>query len=663
MKGAADVTPPASTGANDPGEDASTGSTSPGSTSGGDASAGGAFDTRICYVVLSHQRPWLVQRLVDAIRRSDPDASVVIRHDQFASGGREEPLPVIEGAHVIGVARPAAWGSYELTESILDAWHWAREHLEFDWIVLLTGQDYLARPLSELKAHLATCGADALMELDQVGHSEGYVRARDVGAELYRYRYYGGPRTSRLPWSRMGFLLGVARWQPFVSVRVNPRVHQMIFGYRSPRAPFSKDFPPIWARNWVALGRPALDTLLDYVDTHPEYVEHYRRTFHSAESFFQTILWGHPDIRLRLGGLHYERWDPAHASPEVLDIDDLEPIVASGAFFVRKLALGRGRGITGALDALTAGRDPGEVVREAMAARSPSADRTAPPSLVSVILPMRNAEQTLAEQLDALSRQTYTGAWELLVADNGSSDRSREIALAYVDRIPGLRVLDASERIGAAHARNIAAGEARGDVLAFCDSDDIAEPDWLEAIADAMTGNHFVGGRLVYTQLNPGQRPSVVDQDDLEVHLGYLPAASSSNMAMSRALFEELGGFDESYASYGEDTDLSWRAQLAGYPLVYAKDAVVVWRSKASTQDWLRQVYRTGRMDARLYRDYRGAGLRRSRVLPLLRTGAWIVLHAPRLVRDEGFRARWLQWLAYRGGRLRGSVAYRVLFP
>jgi GT2 family glycosyltransferase len=133
-------------------------------------------------------------------------------------------------------------------------------------------------------------------------------------------------------------------------------------------------------------------------------------------------------------------------------------------------------------------------------------------------------------------------------------------------------------------------------------------------------------------------------------------------MAIGRDGYEELGGFVETYPPC-EDVDLAWRAQRAGHQLVYARDAVVAYRSRQTLRALLRQVYRTGRMDARLYRDYRGAGLRRSRVLPLLRTGAWIVLHAPRLVRDEGFRARWLQWLAYRGGRLRGSVAYRVLFP
>jgi GT2 family glycosyltransferase len=177
-----------------------------------------------------------------------------------------------------------------------------------------------------------------------------------------------------------------------------------------------------------------------------------------------------------------------------------------------------------------------------------------------------------------------------------------------------------------------------------------------------MVEHSVVGGRLDYVTLNVAGRPVVVDQHELEVHLGYMSAASSSNMALTRAVFDELGGFDESYASYGEDTDLSWRAQLAGYRLGYAKDAVMVWRPKGSTRDWLRQVFKVGRVGARLYRDYRGRGLRRDPLVPVARSGASIVLHAPSILRSKEQREFWAQWLAYRAGRLSGSLQQRVLF-
>ena len=222
--------------------------------------------------------------------------------------------------------------------------------------------------------------------------------------------------------------------------------------------------------------------------------------------------------------------------------------------------------------------------------------------------------------------------------------------------------MDASERLSAAHARNIAAHEARGDVLAFCDADDIADPRWLEAIAAATAEHAVVGGRLDFGPLNRCHWPIVVDQEELEVHLDFMPAASSSNIAIHTAVFEELGGFDESYASYGEDTDLSWRAQFAGYPLFYAKDAIILWRSRDSLEDWLRQVYKVGRVGARLYRDYGARGLRREQPVHVARGAASMVLHSPTILRSREQRLFWAQWLAYRAGRLSGSWRNRVLF-
>ena len=86
---------------------------------------------------------------------------------------------------------------------------------------------------------------------------------------------------------------------------------------------------------------------------------------------------------------------------------------------------------------------------------------------LSVIVPVLNAVPTLGQQLEALSRQAYDGTWEVVVADNGSTDGSPELAAAWQDKLPALRVIDASDRRGAGATRNAAARVARGDVFAF----------------------------------------------------------------------------------------------------------------------------------------------------------------------------------------------------
>jgi GT2 family glycosyltransferase len=280
---------------------------------------------------------------------------------------------------------------------------------------------------------------------------------------------------------------------------------------------------------------------------------------------------------------------------------------------------------------------------------------------ISTIVAVLNAEATLGAQLEALAGQTYQGPWELILADNGSTDASVQAARSYEGRIPLLRVIDASATRGAAHARNQGARHAVGDILAFCDADDVVSPGWLEAIAARASCCALVGGRLDFQQLNAPRWPIIVDEEGLEVHLGFLRIAPGGNLAIPRDAFEKLGGFVESYLA-GEDVDFSWRAQLAGYPIVYAPEAVVACRPKETLRGLMRQVHRAGRTDVRLYRDYRHAGLSRDPVVATVKTSAWLLLHLPSVLRARDRRTRWAQWVAYRTGRVRGSVEHRVLF-
>ena len=81
---------------------------------------------------------------------------------------------------------------------------------------------------------------------------------------------------------------------------------------------------------------------------------------------------------------------------------------------------------------------------------------------LSVIIACHNAAATFGEQLDALAEQAWSEPWELIVADNGSTDETLELVERYRERFNDLHVVDASDRKGAAHARNVGArGGAR----------------------------------------------------------------------------------------------------------------------------------------------------------------------------------------------------------
>ncbi|MFI7586447.1 glycosyltransferase [Spongisporangium articulatum] len=205
---------------------------------------------------------------------------------------------------------------------------------------------------------------------------------------------------------------------------------------------------------------------------------------------------------------------------------------------------------------------------------------------VSVVVACLDAEATLGVQLEALARQTFRGPFEVLICDNGSRDGSRELACSYVDRLPGLRVLDASDRRGPGHARNVGARAAQAPLVVFCDADDEVADDWLATMVAALHRNPFVAGRFGTTRLNGAwvRRTRPLDQQGGLQHSPFgpdLPHAGAGNLGIRRELFLQVGGFDAVVGCL-EDTDLCWRVQLTGVTLTYCPEAVVHVRLRRS---------------------------------------------------------------------------------
>lgn len=285
--------------------------------------------------------------------------------------------------------------------------------------------------------------------------------------------------------------------------------------------------------------------------------------------------------------------------------------------------------------------------------------------LVSVVMPVFNGASTLPDQLAALARQTYQGRWELVVADNGSTDATAEIVRQWSIRIPDVRVVQALERQGCSYARNVGARAARGDFIACCDADDLVDKDWLQALVAAGRSHDIVGGRLDVSTLNntvtAAWRPSF-PVDRLPVALGFLPYAVGANCAMSRETWEDLGGWDEDLAFCGDDIEFAWRAQMASYTLGFAPEAVVAYRFRDDPRATAKQFYRYGRVEPALFSRYRRHGVARSDTARAVREWVWAALRAFDLTASDDRKGAWMRKVAYRAGRLVGSLRARTIF-
>ena len=129
-------------------------------------------------------------------------------------------------------------------------------------------------------------------------------------------------------------------------------------------------------------------------------------------------------------------------------------------------------------------------------------DASSGPIELSVVVPAFNAAATIGAQLDALQRQHWDAPWEVIVADNGSTDNTAALVAQRAATDGRIRLVDASDARGAAHARNRAVAAARGSVIAFCDADDVVGAGWVAAMGSALKRTPFVTGPQEYKTLN-----------------------------------------------------------------------------------------------------------------------------------------------------------------
>ncbi len=206
-----------------------------------------------------------------------------------------------------------------------------------------------------------------------------------------------------------------------------------------------------------------------------------------------------------------------------------------------------------------------------------------------------NGRRWLEGCLLALERERRSSI-EVVLVDNASTDDSVTLVRG---RFPWVRVLALESNTGFAKGNNLGATGASGDYLIFLNNDTVVRSGWLDALLATADGDAAIG--LVTSQITYLDRPNVIDS----AGDGYLrcggafkirhgQAVANDGMAtdvfgacgaaclVRRALFEQVGGFDEHFFMVYEDVDLSYRARLAGARVVYTPRATVYHAGSAS---------------------------------------------------------------------------------
>jgi glycosyltransferase involved in cell wall biosynthesis len=182
---------------------------------------------------------------------------------------------------------------------------------------------------------------------------------------------------------------------------------------------------------------------------------------------------------------------------------------------------------------------------------------------VSVIIPALNEEKMIGRCLESLAELDFPrSGFEVLLVDNGSADRTLEIAKSFQSRL-NLRILEkAGVRISA--LRNLGAREARGGLLAFLDADCLAPAGWLERIVELARGQStgILGAHYLLPENSSwvGRTWHRYQEAEKSGEVSHVPAG---DLIMRREDFLRLGGFDDSIQT-NEDYELCERARAAG---------------------------------------------------------------------------------------------------
>jgi glycosyltransferase involved in cell wall biosynthesis len=271
---------------------------------------------------------------------------------------------------------------------------------------------------------------------------------------------------------------------------------------------------------------------------------------------------------------------------------------------------------------------------------------------ISVILCTYNRCQSLAKALESIAATTFSNSLEreVLVIDNNSSDRTREVVEGFCRRFPDHFRYVFEPQQGKSHALNTGIREARGEVLAFTDDDVTVEPTWLENLTAELFSDEWAGaGGRIFPEREV-KLPNWLTLEGPQSMAGLLvlfdrgPVAGEltvppfgANMAFRKAMFEEYGGFRTDLGPppklRGEDTEFCLRLVKASQRFHYAPSAIVyheIPEKRLTKSYFLSWWFGHGRTTIRLREkrphvkgispEYLGLG---NRVLKMLPGGIW----------------------------------------
>ena len=293
---------------------------------------------RIGFILLTHNKPHQVIRLIGTLNRMFDYPQIVCHHDFSKSD-----LPLGSLSKNVSIVQPhlqTGWSKFSIVEAMLSALNLMYEAPENpDWFILLSGADYPIKTSKKILEDLASSGYDVHMHHEQINYNAYERDWQKICFHRYCVVKFPIPFLNR----KLQLTRQLTLKHPLLT---------------APFLPFSRNFRCFAGEHWFCANRKAAKYLLEFHRTKPALASHYRKldycTITPEESYYQTIFCNAPHLKISQNHWRYIDWDRSTNvdHPKTLLSEDIPKMQSSPAHFARKFDFEKDDAVLNELDTI-----------------------------------------------------------------------------------------------------------------------------------------------------------------------------------------------------------------------------------------------------------------------------------------------------------------------
>lgn len=260
---------------------------------------------KIVYYLMTHKNECQIKRLIERLLTGS-NSFILIHHD-YSKG---MPLAIQKTANVQVIKNyvPVKYGHISISQAMLRGIQWLEEEsLDFDWLLMLSGQDYPVRPIHQIEAFIENTSYDAFIGYERI-HENPVLHGRYFHTLCMRRYFY---KRIKIPGIKNIFI--------------------------KRRHPYQEGLHCYAGSQWLNLSRKAVEFIWSNKDLTRQLFEYLKKASCPEETLFQTVVVNQSGLKIANNDKRYIVWREDAEHPEVLCLDHLAEILESDAWFARKV--------------------------------------------------------------------------------------------------------------------------------------------------------------------------------------------------------------------------------------------------------------------------------------------------------------------------------------